>query len=649
MKHKIGFTSLVFLFLTTFSVAQIAPNISHLEELAKAKQKVYEKTLNKSKSIQGNNIDITYALIKWNVYPDTFYISGSIKYVYYTLEDTTTSFTLDMSSFLQVDTLIYHNKAGVFTHSNDVLTIFTDTLTGIGVKDSIFLLYQGMPTATGTGFGAFVRDQHDTTDVIWTLSEPYGSNVWWPCKDNLTDKIDSIDICVQAPSGTIAVSNGTYVKEVATCSFAEHYFSHRYPIVPYLVSVAVTNYARYDQNIPINGDTLLVQNYFYPEDLSANKAAVDDLVPVYTLYDSLFGPYPFMDEKYGHAQFGWGGGMEHQTISFIANFSFEVLSHELAHQWFGDMVTTNSWQHIWLNEAFATYATALCYENLFGGVWWPVWKELRVNHITSQPDGSVFVSDTTDVNRIFDGRLSYNKAAYVLHMIRWVIGDNAFFTSLRDYLTDPQTTYGFGTTEILKSYFESNGSTNLDDFFDDWFYGEGFPSYVLQWNRNAGTSVDFTLDQTSSHASVGFFEMPVPILFKNATQDTILVFNHTYSGESFTANPGFMADSLIFDPDLWILSNNNVVLGVNEKIETAFTLFPNPANNILHISFDSPSLSANKYLIYDAKGSLIQHHKSNTNNKQIQIDVSSLAKGVYSIVLLNGSEFFGTKRFEIIR
>src|SRR5262249_23701080 len=135
-----------------------------------------------------------------------------------------------------------------------------------------------------------------------------------------------------------------------------------------------------------------------------------------SMYDTLLIQYPFANEKYGHCQFNWGGGMEHQTMTFMDSYDFLLIGHELAHQWFGDRVTCGNWEDIWLNEGFATYFEALCENEFLGASAWTSWKQNTRNNITSAADGSVKCSDTTDFNRIFDDRLSYNKGAFLLHM-----------------------------------------------------------------------------------------------------------------------------------------------------------------------------------------------------------------------------------------
>jgi len=204
------------------------------------------------------------------------------------------------------------------------------------------------------------------------------------------------------------------------------------------VAIAVTNYAEYSDWLELeDGRKIEILNFVYPENLEKAKTETPVTAEMIALYNRLIGEYPFADEKYGHAQFGWGGGMEHQTMSFMYNFGFELVAHELAHQWFGDYITCGSWQDIWLNEGFATYLSGLVYENLLDGYWWPQFKKLNVERIVSQPGGSVYVKDTTNIETIFSGRLSYSKGAWILHMLRWTLGDEAFFEGMKSYFIIP--------------------------------------------------------------------------------------------------------------------------------------------------------------------------------------------------------------------
>lgn len=366
------------------------------------------------------------------------------------------------------------------------------------------------------------------------------------------------------------------------------YWKHRYPIAAYLVAIAVSDYTIFTNQVQLSNGNLEVFNYVYNEDLSVAQSALAEMVNHLKYFDSLFVPYPFMNEKYGHAQFNWGGGMEHQTMSFVGGFSYELLAHELAHQWFGDHVTCGSWQDLWLNEGFATYSTGLCYERFSPNLYWKIWKANQVDFITSSPDGSVFVSDTMNISRLFDARLTYSKAAMLLHMLRWKIGDDHFFNALRNYQNNPLLSYRYARNVDLKNELELESGQNLDEFFNDWYWGQGYPSYQLSYDQDNTNLISFTLSHAQSHPSVSFFEMPVPILFKNATQDTLIVYSHDFSGQSFASQLSFKVDSVIIDPENWLVCNQNVITQTKELIllSERLQVFPNPAQESLTFSFD---------------------------------------------------------------
>jgi aminopeptidase N len=345
------------------------------------------------------------------------------------------------------------------------------------------------------------------------------------------------------------------------------HWKHRYPIATYLVAIAVTNYTDYSDLVSLSGGrTLPVVNFVYPETLSSAKSGTPQTVAVMELFNRLFGEYPFSLEKYGHAQFGWGGGMEHQTMTFIYNFSFELIAHELAHSWFGNCITLASWHDIWLNEGFATYATGLTYENLFDGIYWNTWKRNVTNNIISAPGGAVYVADTTSVSRVFSSRLSYNKGAYLLHMLRWKLGDDLFFKVLRNYFNDPAVKFGFATQTQWVNHLQKVSGTNLTEFFNDWYYGEGYPIYSATYENRPGNRLWIGLSQTTSQVSVPFFEMPVPVRIYSAGRKDSADFRleHQQNNQLFDLPISFKAAELVIDPDLRLVRKVDRITAIND-------------------------------------------------------------------------------------
>jgi aminopeptidase N len=453
---------------------------------------------------------------------------------------------------------------------------------------------------------------------------------WWPCKQDLYDKIDSVDIIVTTPQKYRVGSQGLLVNETSVGLNKVYHWKHRYPIAAYLISLAVTNYAVFSNNVTLSQGNLEVLNYVYPEDSVGNYNLSGGVIPVIEMMDTLFGPYPFMNEKYGHAQFGRGGGMEHQTMSSMNNFSQSLITHELAHQWFGDKVTCGSWKDIWLNEAFATYSVGIMFKHI-NAVWWKPWRESTISSVVAHPDGSVYCSDTTNVSRIFNSRLTYNKGAYLLRMLEGKLGTSKFFQGVRNYIADTNLAYGYARTVHLKTHLETVSGQNLTEFFNDWFYGEGHPSYQVVWSQ-IGSNASFTINQTQSHASVSFFEMPVPIYIKGQNQDTTLIFEHSFSGEVFNANIPFTIDSVFFDPELWVLSANPTVLSVDEleNSENQFVIYPNPSAGNVNV-WVSKTYKINSIKMYDALGRDVTPAITKKSNNFYELKTLTFSKGNYII------------------
>lgn len=538
-----------------------------------------------TQSNAGDSIDIVYCRMEWSVDPAVRAISGSVTSYFKPLYSIG-SISLDLSDTLIVDSVKYHNSVCPYTLATDLLEVDFQGILPAGVLDSVSVFYHGVPRISDDR--SFAQDFHDTVNgpfpVIWTLSEPYGAKEWWPCKQNLNDKIDSVDILITTPSPNVVSSIGLLVSQHSEGGFTKFHWKHRYPVAAYLIAFAVTNYAISESYLLLdNNDSVYHVNFFYPED-SAFIAKSYYTLPVMQLFSNTFGKYPFAAEKYGHTQFSWPGGMEHQTNSFMYHLEHHLTAHEMAHQWFGDYITCGSWQDIWLNEGFADFLTGLTYEKLFNGYYWPFWKADLINKITSEPDGSVFCADTTDRTRIFDGRLSYKKGCYLLHMLRWELGDSIFYNAISNYLNDTNLANGYASTQDLISHLELAADTVLSEYFNDWFYGEGYPIYQINWRQDISNLVQLEVYQMQSHASVSFFEMSLPIAFYGDNTDTIVRFKHSFSGQSFEFNPGWKVDSILFDPELWIVTKGTVVTNV-EKVDEdeIISVFPNPVSGLLYI------------------------------------------------------------------
>ncbi len=586
------------------------------------------------------NYDVKYHKLEFSIDPSVASISGIVT-THFEAKENMGEVTFDLTDNMVVSQVLQNGNSLSFTqNTNDELVITLAQPVNLGETGIVEITYSGSPQASG--FDSFEASTHNGDPVLWTLSEPYGAKDWWPCKQDLNDKIDSIDVYITTPQFNsqseeyVAVSNGLEQSQTINGINKTTHFKHLYPIPAYLVAIAATNYEVYSHSVSNNGNPFEIVNYVYPESLTSAQASTGVTVPIMELFTDLFEEYPYASEKYGHAQFGWGGGMEHTTVSFMGSFNRNLIAHELAHQWFGNKITCGSWKDIWLNEGFATYLSGLVIEDLDGNAAFNTWKQQRVDNITSLTDGAVYLSDqdTTSVNRIFSSRLSYNKGSMVLHMLRKKLGKTNFYQGIQSYLSDPDLAFNYAKTEDFIPIMEAASGEDLSEFFNDWVYNQGYPSYSVEWTQSDPTQVQIQIDQTQSHPSVGFFEAPITLRLNGTnaeTQDVIL--NNTSNGQVFTEVVAFNIDNIQFDPEFDLISkNNSVVLGLNDEFPNVqFSVYPNPANTEIFIQKPN-DLEISNIRIYDIFGRLVKE-----SNEQRRLNIEELSTGLHFMIFETSS------------
>lgn len=580
---------------------------------------------------QPSVVDIVHQRIEITADPSVLAMRGKVTTTFVNRQSPLTSLKLDLDNQMKVDSILYNGVPVAFTHSNHSIGLQFPQSIMPAALDSFTVYYSGDPTKSR--YQAYRVDKHGRNStlapIIWTLSQPYGAQDWWPCTNTLDDKIDSLDFIIQCPKGNVAVSHGLLIsKDSMPGDWLKYHWRHRYPMATYLMAFAVTNYTLYSDTVHFkNGKPLPVLHYVYPEYLSTSLLQTPEIIPVFHLFDSLFGEYPFMREKYGHAMFGRGGGMEHQTISFMSDFSFDLMAHELAHQWFGNVITCQSWRDIWLNEGFASYLTALCYNFLQPAKFPTVMGDIK-NSVMESNDGSVYVNDTTSVNRIFNGRLTYDKGAMLLHLLRLELGDSLFFKSIKNYITEPEFINDFVGSAGFQKFIENQTGRDLSLFFAQWLYGEGFPIHTIEWKQDEGL-VAISISQTTSHPSVPYFHTTVPLKLTGENRDTLIYLTPGFSGEELWVRLPFDIQEISFDPLNQTLGKAQVVNGgtLNRKI----AIFPNPSQGQIQVNV--PGLHLEKIEIFELSGKTIQQITTESTGglTMMKIDLSHLKNGSYLI------------------
>lgn len=627
--------AILMVFATSFSFAQADDTSSIAEAEMKAAQSVASMAVNPNTQ----NYDVTYHKLEFTVDPASYYIEGKVTTTFTALSNMSTV-TFDLNNQLDVAAVAMNDASLTFAqNNNDELVITLPSTLPAGGSASVEIYYSGLP---GFNEQAFTTETHNGVPVLYTLSQPYGAPDWWPCKHDLTDKIEDIDIYITAPEEYVSVANGVQVSTEPNGSYKTTHFHHGFPIPAYLVAIAVTNYSVYTQTAGTAPNQFPIVNYIYPENYNSAVSQLAVTLPIMDLFETLFEPYPFASEKYGHAQFGFGGGMEHTTVSFMGSWGRNLIAHELAHQWFGNKVTCGTWKDIWLNEGFAEYLSGLVVENLDGAGTFDQWKMFKNQNITSQPGGAVYLteSDIQNVNRIFSSRLSYNKGAMVLHMLRFKLGDAAFFQACKNYLADQDLAFGYAVTTDLQAHMEAASGQDLDEFFNDWVYRQGYPTYNITVQNWGPGQARFVVNQTQSHSSVSFFEMPVPVRITGAGgQQATIVLDNTSNGQVIIAPVPFVVTGIQVNPrnDLITGSNNGTLSAEDFTFADTVSLYPNPVSATLQINLpDNAALE--RVVIHNMLGQVVAIGTS------ASVDVSGLASGVH-LAVITTSEGVAVKRF----
>ncbi|MEZ0487755.1 M1 family aminopeptidase [Fibrella aquatica] len=547
-------------------------------------------------AIGDSTIDITYYGLDLRITTSPNYLRGATTVTMKANVSSLSQFYLDFNTNMKVDSVKLGTQKLTYTHLNNRLTITLPQAITRGQTGLVTVFYQGLPATPNAGLTdqAFVFSTHETTTdpLVYTLSEPYGASDWFPCKDTPADKADSSAVNITMAPFFVSASNGLLQGVTTNADGTKTYrWKNSYPIAQYLISIACSNYTLYENPITYQGVTMPVSHYVFPEDLASVRASLTETNDMIRVFSDMFGTYPFIREKYGHAQFRWGGGMEHQTMSSMIKSSMtrNVIAHELVHQWFGDKITCRNWENIWLNEGFASYGEPL-YQEVVGGR--TAYQSYIASFITRarRATGTLYVQNVSSINQIFDSNRSYAKGAVVLHMLRGVLGDSTFFRGMKAYASSP-VAYSTAVTEDFQRVMETTSGRNLGYFFREWIYGEGYPTYSYSVSPVAGTNRAVVQLRQAVGTNPSSFTMPVQIVVQSAAGDsTITVFNDQ-PVQSFTVTGRGAVTNVAIDPNNWILKAATVqqlpaeptILATEESLQ--LRIFPNPGNELLTAEF----------------------------------------------------------------
>lgn len=621
-----------------------------------SKIKNFEKNQLQSRGSESQNklmekYDVHWYYLDLNVENNTTQISGSSSIGFKAISDIDT-FGFELNKSLSIDSVLVDNLKQNFNKiigQNFCHVILTNRIYQNENK-TCKIYYKGNAGiagngAFGSGFNTAVAPMGGG-NVVWSLSQPYAAADWFPCKQYLKDKADSAWINVTTNNKNKVGSNGVLIGiDSLPNNKVKYKWRTKYSIDYYLISISVAQYIEYNQKLVLTSlpnDTINIINYTYNQtSLNKYKPAYDSIKQFLEHFSNLWTPYPFYKEKYGHTCMPEGGAMEHQTMSSMGDFSFQIstFAHELAHQWFGDLVTCSTWSDIFINEGFATYGEYLALEKFAPPSFTKFDMLNRHDYIMSFIDGSVYVPDTTDIGRIFSYRLTYSKGAAVIHTLRYIMGDQKFFEGLKTFLTD----YSFKNASIpdFKKSMEKSSGLKLDSFFSQWIYGEGYPIYKGKYNYKNDTVYLIISHTTSFDLVTKQFTTPLEVQF-NRFNNTPLIRKLTINtkNDSFIIPISSFNDTLEFDPNNWIINkhvgfvfdstikfnpkkNTNSVSNTMDK--SSILIYPNPIKENIFIKNFTNFVT--DYILTDISGKILKELKS--KESELEIKINDLPNGVY--------------------
>lgn len=440
-------------------------------------------------------------------------------------------------------------------HADDLLRIRLSPPASTGDTVEVEVRYGGTPPTSsrdGLNFSTV-----DGQPMAWCFGGPRGARRWFPCKDHPEDKADRVDLVITVPRGFEVAANGRLYERTETDTTATFRWMEFYPIATYLISFTAYPYSVYEDQYQPADLPFRMPIVFYnvPSAQDSWRPVQAQVKTMIGAFATRYGEYPFFSEKYGHVQVPFSGGMEHQTITSLGSNNESVVAHEISHSWWGDEVTCHTFRDIWLNEGFATWSEALWLEATRGTAAY----HARMNDTRTFGSGTIYVPEISDPGRIYDRMLSYYKGSWVLHMLRHVTGDEAFFRGLRAYRASRVAPSGDGTAETAHFSAVMSVASGLDlgPMISRWIYGEGYPIYRYDWSEvteGPGWGVRIRLRQVQE---TPVFPMPVDLAVRidGDGSDTLRTFTVESAGRDSTYTLDLPRRPLRvdLDPEEWIL------------------------------------------------------------------------------------------------
>lgn len=454
--------------------------------------------------------------------------------------------SLDFSGPYTLTRLTVDDQPAAYQWRGEKLSVDLPRPLPLGAAFTLSVGYYGRPEPILSRYLPFAQVGLSFADgAAYALAEPDGTRAWFPVNDHPRDKA-RFRFEINAPQGYVVAANGQPERPIAQDDGSvTHVWDSDMLIAPYLVTVAIDDFDVIEQRTA-GGLTI---RHFVPPDLDEETRQAllrtSEMIPFLEHY---FGPYPF--DSYGHALVPVQGvALETQTMTLLPaditpRHAERVILHELAHQWFGDSVSPASWADIWLNEGFATYAEWLWLEAQSPQAL--ATELINIERVATFTDSGEPLADPAP-EHLF-GFSSYIKGAWVLHMLRYQVGDATFFRLLRTW--HQRFRDGVASTADLQQLAEEISGQELEVFFDQWVYGTGIPAWTLYW-RQTERAIEVRVCQSQEQ----LFNLPLTLALQGAGQDQTVQLLVDERAESGRFPVAFAVSDLLPDPDQHILAD----------------------------------------------------------------------------------------------
>lgn len=553
------------------------------------------------RTAQGDSYDQHYLVFDLQLSNNSNAIAGNVT-IHAKALALVDTFWFELRNHMAIDSLLINGSRTSFLRQQDVVKVPLSSQLAVNQSLVCQVFYSGTPPNTGQFFNSVTTANHFTwkKPTTYTLSQPYGAPDWFPCKQDNTDKIDSVYFMGTVDDSLTVATNGLLQQiENLPNGKRKFHWKTRYPTAMYLIGFSVAKYVEFrsfGKPSALAGDSIMIQHMVYDAELPDLGRCIDhhrnELLETNRLIELMsdsFGVYPFYKEKYGHMHAPMGGGMEHQTMSTMGFFGVGLNAHELIHQWFGDYVTCENWEHIWLNEGFGSYGEYFNLEHTNPAAA-RAWMDDAHNQAVTEPLGSIVAPPNPVTARIFNRALTYKKSAAVIRMLRYQMGDASFYKGVRAYLD--QHAFGTANSNQFKSAMEASSGQDLATFFNEWVFGYGFPGYQIRWNQ-VGDSILIDIRSVGSSPQTPSFSIPIPLRAESV------------SGEStfFNLSPGvYKLPVSGITSVLWLDEGGIILKGISnvdrdpgfvsirsKELKAFTTVWPNPsATGNLVVRFDYP-------------------------------------------------------------